>query len=142
MANDNRERGILLNVLDLSALAPAALEYAQREYPESGFTSVEPGFGPYGVADTDHGLFVVCNEGVGWEVTGDKPLAVECYGETKVDGKVTSFSMLPACVVYLTPAQVRGAVTEETIDLADLVRRFGDRLEVNFSIWHHKISGE
>ena len=50
-------------------------------------------------------------------------------------------SMLPTVVVPLSPAEVRALMSEEQVDLADHVRKFGDRLENNFSIWHHKLNG-
>lgn len=131
-----RTRGIVLDILDLSMVEDDALAKAKQDRPEDGLVALKAGFGPYAVADTARGMFVICNEGVGWEVSDEKPLRVELFGE--YDGK---FDAMASEVVELTPAQVRAFTsTTDRIDLADLIRVFGDRLERNFNLWHATIS--
>lgn len=132
-----RPRGVVLTRLCFTEDATdAALRKMQRMYPDDGFTSAQPGFAPYAAHDSDAGLFVVCNEGVGWEVTEEKPFNLEMYGHTQ-DG----FTIAPLVSVPFTPDEVRDLATGEPIDLADLVRTFGSRLEVNFNLWHGKLAG-
>lgn len=142
-----RPRGTMLTRLDFSDVIDAALarwrSVHDEEMAESGEKIVSAkadnmGYG-YGLgADGKH--YVVCTEGVGWEVSEDKNFAMDCYVEWETaDGKL-QMSMMPTFRLTFTLAEVLSARTEETVDLADFVRKFGDRLEVNFSIWHNRIA--
>jgi hypothetical protein len=42
--------------------------------------------------------------------------------------------------VYLGVDVLKSCLTGETVDLADFVRVFGDRLESNLSLWQYKMS--
>jgi hypothetical protein len=79
---------------------------------------------PMVVATGDKGLATICGEGVGWFVDENGKLPVNYYvgeyGSGYLD--ITPFELLPL-------------ISDETIDLADFVRSFGDRLENNFYIW-------
>jgi hypothetical protein len=44
---------------------------------------------------------------------------------------MTDWQLLPIPVV-------EACLTGETIDLADLIRSFGDRMENNFHAWHNR----
>lgn len=93
------------------------------------------GFGPYALAEHNDTLYVVCAEGVGWVVTDDEPFTVDVYVS-----KPGRMAIWPSSHVALTPAEVRACVTTEMIDLVDLVRTFGGRLESNFWRWHNTLT--
>lgn len=130
-----RQRGVTLRLLDLQALSERALATWQAARPDSAYTSMEPGFAPYAVAEHDGVLYVICNEGVGWTVTEDSPLEVDLYGKSE-----DSFSMLPNLTATLSVDDVRTLITEEEVDLADHVRSFGSRLESNFAMWYRRLA--
>jgi hypothetical protein len=84
-----------------------------------------PAYG-YALATVRGTAYVLCTEGVGWEVTEDRPLIVDTFG-----GEYT-----------LTLAEVRERAERGTdTDLADFVRTFGARLDSNFYGWHRRING-
>ena len=82
---------------------------------------------PLGIPDSDYGyaigtaangdLYVICTEGVGW------PVSVACGFSG-----FTRDALLESARKYGT-----------RVDLADFVRVFGDRLEVNFRLWVRKL---
>lgn len=124
---DERQRGVILHVIDFSRVL--------AEVPREDDQTVDVGFGPYAMIEKDGLLYVVCNEGVGWEVTDTEPLQVDLY--------VTSpgyLAIMPSFRARLTPEEVRAAATGGPVDLADHVRRFGARLESNFSMWRDRLS--
>lgn len=70
---------------------------------------------------------VICTEGVGWEQDDRNRVFVPCWqGVAGVDIGVDR--LLNECR------------TGEMINLADHIRTFGDRLEMNFDIWHHRLT--
>src|ERR1700746_2588786 len=82
MRNEQRERGVIVSVLDLSALEAEALEFRQKTHPDCYETRIYGG--KIAIAkskDTGH-LYTICTEGVGPEsgVTDDDPLYVEFHG--------------------------------------------------------------
>jgi len=139
----NRERGVILRRLDTEALGRQALAHLKVMAPTVDWTAASFQYG-YAVAQTDNGLYVVCTEGVGWEVTHSKPLILDVIASWKDADGLAHHSMSPSAAVYLSPYEVTELMNASTedIDLADLVREFGDRLEVNFSIWHDRLTAK
>ena len=123
---NNRKLGYTGQVLDHAALTTKVLrilqlthgldstELASVEVPE--LLLVEAG--PYRIG-------VVCHEGVGTR-TDDA-------GLVRIDVQAGPF--LDAYSVYLAPRVLRWLETSETRDLAEWVRVFGDRLDVNVIEW-------
>jgi hypothetical protein len=142
MGGDDRARGLMLTTLDFTDVmsktsdsiraAKAALEVEDVDQLIVSF-----GFGPYAMAEADGKLYVVCHEGVGWEITDEDPLHLGVYVN-----KPGYLAIAPEYMVHLAPEEVRACATTEQIDLADLVRRFGARLEQNFWLWHHTLRKE
>lgn len=126
-----RDRGVTLTVLDLDPLLSKLAEEVQDRMPDSRLEFRMT----YAVAEKDGKTFVVCNEGVGWKVTEEDPLEVAVFSSSP-----EGFSMFPQYRIVLSPDEVRKYATGEKIDLADLVRTFGGRLEDNFWIWHHTLT--
>ena len=122
-----RARGVMGYLLNM-----ASLEEMASERMSGGRFDV--GFGPY-AAFRDGGVwFVVNNEGVGAAVSENDPYMVPLY--RKLEGAIQLFPELQGS---LRPADVEGLLGEP-IDLADLIRVFGGRLEDNFWIWHRVLS--
>lgn len=131
-----RPRGTRLAVLDLDGIGKEHLPRFQAAEPDRGWTRCKVEHGPYGVAQAPNGrVYVICNEGVGWEVHEGKPFPVDLWLETD-----TSSELSPRHRVWLTPDEVLSRVTGKTVDLADLIRTFGDRLENNFDLWHRRLN--
>jgi hypothetical protein len=135
-----RVRGVTLRIIDLHGLVEnAGTEIREKmllngqEVPD-GF-EIRPGFEPWAYTEHDGRHFVICNEGVGYEVSMDEPWEVPLYSRRK--GFV---SILPSWTVPLTPGEIAPMAGEE-IDLADLIRSFGARLEQNFWIWFRELGG-
>lgn len=130
-----RARGVELRLLDLSGLTEQALEKYNQHRAIDGkkpATEMRVGNEPYAVMEVGGRLYVVCNEGVGWEVTDESPLEVDLYPQYGPG----SFGIFPAMEATLKPSEVRARATGEMVDLADLIRTFGARLEDNFWTWH------
>jgi hypothetical protein len=72
---------------------------------------------------------VICGEGVGWIQDEYRtclvPVSIGWSGDSRV---------------YLGVDVLKSSLTGETVDLADFVRVFGDRLESNLSLWQSKMS--
>jgi hypothetical protein len=135
----------MLRLLNIDGLETLALHRENKRLEEAGqpeeWTEMKPGFPPYAVYDGDAGLFVICGEGVGWEVNDDNHLSIPFYGRWKDHEEgTTHFSMTPSTELEFSPNDVRNMASGNEIDLADLVREFGDRLETNFGIWYRKFN--
>lgn len=84
---------------------------------------------PMVVVNGDKGLAVVCTEGVGWwaDEHGKFPVNYSLdFGGGYLD--ITLDELLPL-------------ISTTTIDLADFVRVFGDRLEMNLALWQNYAKG-
>jgi hypothetical protein len=141
--NSNRQRGlVLLHLLDLNKELDEAFKRYMELRPDQtdeGWTGFNASQDRLAVGQARDGKwYVVGTEGVGWEVSESQNLTVDVFLTQGPDG--TKFSMFPNATAHMTLAEVLASRTEEVIDLADLVRVFGDRLEVNFGIWVHKFT--
>jgi hypothetical protein len=76
------------------------------------------------VVNGDKGIATVCTEGVGWFIDGEGLLPVNYH--------VGQFG---SGYLDITPEELMPLISNETIDLADFIRSFGDRLENNFYSW-------
>jgi hypothetical protein len=72
---------------------------------------------------------VICTEGVGWEQ--DEYQRILLPGSEGMQGVATTVGV---CRL------LKECRTGEQINLADHIRTFGDRLEMNFDIWHHRLT--
>lgn len=125
-----RTRGVILTVLELDDL----IADVQRNAAEG--ETVELAHQPYAAAEVNGVLYVICQEGVGWRVTEGEPLELSFHVRTP-----TGFSMFPRWTGNVPPEEVRAHMTGESIDLADLIRSFGARLEANFWLWQRALAG-
>ena len=79
------------------------------------------------VVNTPEGLATICHEGVGWFKNDDDNYLVGAY----VGYNNPTF--------FVTEEELLSFVSDEQVDLADFINRFGDRLESNYSIWYNQV---
>lgn len=77
------------------------------------------------VINGKNGLATVGDEGVGWNADKQGGIPINFRSGGYGSGGY----------VDVTEDELRGVISTETIDLADHIRTFGDRLENNFYIW-------
>lgn len=80
------------------------------------------------VVDTPKGLATICTEGVGWWANENDEYIVDAY-----------FGSWSETYFMFTREELLGCVSSETVDLAEFIRSFGDRLESNFDLWYHEV---
>ena len=82
------------------------------------------------VATGNKGIATICGEGVGWFVDDNGLLPINYH--------VGNFG---SGYLDITPEELMPLISNETIDLADFIRSFGDRLENNFYSWVYYTQG-
>ena len=128
----NRQEGILVYKLDIKGLSEVARNIYESMYDlERPDLTVWPDLTVgYDKAQADYNekrnLVVICSEGVGWSCNSWGRVNVPVY----IDKEQWSDSY-----IEISTKVINKFVTEETVDLADHVRVFGDRLENNFDSW-------
>jgi hypothetical protein len=83
------------------------------------------------VAMGKNGPATICREGVGWWADANGGIPINFYSGNYGSGGF----------VDVTAEELLGVTTEETMDLADFINSFGDRLETNFYLWQQYIKG-
>ena len=81
--------------------------------------------------DEGRNMVMICSEGVGWSCNSWGRINVPVYLDK--DRWNDSY-------VEISTKVISKFVTEETVDLADHIRVFGDRLESNFSTWKYHLT--
>ena len=79
----------------------------------------------------DNKYALVCSEGVGWEQ--------DTYGCLEVPTNIGQMGLWNGRV-FISVDTVKECLTEQTEDIADYIRVFGDRLDNNCSLWQSKMS--
>ena len=79
----------------------------------------------------DNKYALVCSEGVGWEQ--------DTYGCLEVPTNIGQMGMWNGRV-FISVDTVKECLTDQTVDIADYIRVFGDRLDSNCSLWQSKMS--
>ena len=77
------------------------------------------------VVNGEKGLATVITEGVGWFADANGGIPINFYSGNYGSGGY----------VDVTVEELRTVISNETIDLADHIRVFGDRLETNLYVW-------
>ena len=118
-----RERpSIMVNQLDTEKLT----DLLYWKNVEAGSDSRPQGEGMV-VVNTPEGLATVCREGVGWFKNEE--------GKYLVSGWI-GYSDI---VYRITEDELLSCLSNEQVDLADFINRFGARLESNFDIWYYEV---
>ena len=79
----------------------------------------------------DNKYALVCSEGVGWEQ--------DTYGCLEVPTNIGQMGLWNGRV-FISVDTVKECLTEQTEDISDYIRVFGDRLDNNCSLWQSKMS--
>ena len=79
----------------------------------------------------DNKYALVCTEGVGWEQ--------DTYGCLEVPTNIGQMGLWNGRV-FISVDTVKECLTDQTADIADYIRVFGDRLENNCWLWQSKMS--
>lgn len=153
----DRARGVMIQVLDLSALAADALEFRQKTHPDCYEARIYGGKFALGKAKTGH-LWAICTEGVGYIVSKEDPMEIQFHGSYHVRKESTmedllgrnvpgeidpsrhTMDFMPFGSVLLTVDELKAYPILEEVDLADHVRSFGNRLEDNFWGMHQALT--
>ena len=131
MRNNSRTAGAIAIKLDPEVLLAAGREAFAELNPEADAALLTHGPLPQMLFAVDRGTGAVVNgEGVG--AVADETDHIEvyfCYGMT--------WTPVPMAMV-----KVGDAATEERIDLADGIRTFGSRLDVNHLRWFNRYDAD
>lgn len=147
---DERARGVIVKVLDLSALEAQALEFRQKTHEDCYQARVFAS--PHAVVEAKDGtLWTICVEGVMYPLTEDQGFEAQFHGSyylrdestvedllgRNVPGEIVptkhTFDMMPFASVDISKEDLlQEYPVKEEMDLADFIRTFGSRLESNF----------
>ena len=78
-----------------------------------------------------NGLATVVTEGVGWYADKNGGIPINYYSGSYGSGGY----------IDITVEELQTLISDETVNLADHIRTFGDRLETNFYIWRQYALG-
>ena len=131
----NRTEGIIVHRVDAEGLTKVANEiynliYGDEFYNIKVWGDLVVGYDK-AVNDWDrhNNLILICSEGVGWKA--------DDYGRINVPLHLGEWN---DTYVEISAKVIAKFITEESVDLADHIRVFGDRLENNFSIWAYHLT--
>ena len=120
----SRETDIVVHVIDVEK-ATAFIKERLGAPADYNITAEE-----MAVINGKKGLATVLHEGVGWTADADGGIPINYWGINGAGGYVD-----------VTVDELTTLISDKTVNLADHVRVFGDRLESNFSIWRHYALG-
>ncbi len=83
------------------------------------------------VVNGRNGLATVLTEGVGWFADKNGGIPINYYSGNYGSGGY----------IDITEDELKSLISDETVNLADHIRVFGDRLETNFYIWRQYALG-
>ena len=114
---EDRTRGTIVHVIDVEK----ATEFIKNRFeaPDLDITAER-----MVIVNGEKGLATVITEGVGWYADANGGIPINYWGKNGRNGYID-----------ITADELRTLISDETIDLADHVRVFGDRLETNLDIW-------
>ena len=123
----SRERELGTIVHTLEPIATLALIRSKLGNPDA---DIRPE--PMVVVNGKNGLATVITEGVGWFADKNGGIPINFYAKNGYGS---------GGYVDVSEEELRGVISAETIDLAEHIRTFGDRLETNFYIWQQYAKG-
>jgi hypothetical protein len=119
----SRTFGTIVHVLDVEKATKFIKD--RFEDPEANITAER-----MAIVNGEKGLATVITEGVGWFADKDGGIPINYWGKNGNNGYID-----------VTAEELKTLISDETIDLADHVRVFGDRLETNLYIWQSYAKG-
>lgn len=118
-----RLKGVVVHVLDVEKAT--AFIKDRFENQDAKITADE-----MAVVNGNKGLATVGEEGVGWFADKDGGIPITYWGINGSGGYID-----------VSVDELRTLISDKTIDLADHVRVFGDRLETNLELWQYYAKG-
>lgn len=85
---------------------------------------------PFVVVSTAKGIATICTEGVGWWANNE--------GKYLLGGFIGAYG---EPTYYVTAEELGSLISDEMTEFSTFVNTFGDRLEVNYSLWYDEIRG-
>ena len=119
----SRTFGTVVHVIDVEKATAFIKE--RFENPEANITAER-----MAIVNGKNGLATVLDEGVGWFADKVGGIPINYYGKNGNSGYID-----------ITAEELKTLISDETIDLADHVRVFGDRLETNLYVWQQYAKG-
>lgn len=121
----SRETDIVVHLIDRDKARDLIIK-------KRGFEADAPIHAEYMVVvNGEKGLATVITEGVGWYADKDGGIPINYWtGQYGGGGYVD-----------ITEDELRTIISDETVNLAEHIRTFGDRLETNFYIWRQYALG-
>lgn len=120
---ENRTKGTVVHLLDVEKATQFIKDYFQDQ--DANITADR-----MVIVNGEKGVATVVDEGVGWYADKEGKLPINYFGQYGSGGYID-----------ITPYELATLISDETIDLADHVRTFGDRLETNLYIWQSYAKG-
>ena len=120
---ENRTFGTIVHVLDVEKAT--ALIKRRFNNQDAEITAER-----MAIVNGKNGVATVLDEGVGWYADKEGKLPINYWGKNGNNGYLD-----------ITPEELAPLISDETIDLADHVRVFGDRLETNLYLWQNYAKG-
>ena len=114
----SRETDIVVHVIDVEK-ATAFIKERIGAPADYNITAEE-----MAVVNGAKGPATVLDEGVGWYADANGGIPINYWGINGTGGYID-----------ITVEELSSLISDKTVNLADHIRSFGDRLETNFSIW-------
>lgn len=121
----SRETDIVVHVID-TAKATAFIKERLNAPADSNIEADR-----MAVVNGRNGLATVLTEGVGWFADKNGGIPINYYSGNYGSGGY----------IDITEDELRSLIADETVNLADHIRTFGDRLETNFYVWRQYALG-
>ena len=118
-----RTKGTVCHILDVEKATAFLKE--KLDAPDVDFSAER-----MAIVNGENGVATLLDEGVGWYADKNGKLPINYWGKNGMSGYLD-----------ITPEELAPLISDETIDLADHVRLFGDRLETNLTIWQYYAKG-
>lgn len=129
MSYEHRRSGFFVNLLDNDKLTAVIRERVVSVHGGTVEDAQRYVAGRGVLVKTAKGIAYICTEGVGWWAEDDGTIEVEFSGGMSIGYTAIPLDDVVACV------------SDETVDLRDFVRVFGDRLDTNCYLWQSEITG-
>ena len=121
----SRETDIVVHVID-SVKATAFIKERLNAPEDSNIFADR-----MAVVNGEKGLATVVTEGVGWFADANGGIPINYWSGNYGSGGY----------IDITEEELKSLISDETVNLADHIRAFGDRLETNFYIWRQYALG-
>ena len=134
MKNKRTPSKIVVCVVDLTKEAKKALEIYNKSH-EMKATSMDVDY-QWGYVKTAKGVYFLCHEGVGSShpITAKNSAQVGFYPMFE-----SSHGLFPGVLVSMDDKDILALRVKKKVKLNNFIRRFGDRLETNYSRWQRHL---